>query len=407
MRIAFITYEFPPDTGKGGIGTYVQQIAQAMALSGLDVQVFAGSPHRTISETINGYVVHWVKCNSVDDYRIKVADSFLIEHAVKPFDCMESPEIGGNAWEIKKRFPKLPLVVRLHAPNYLVEHLKKHYVSFSAKLRFVLGAIKRLHWDLGYWRKYQPATDPDFQFIQLANHITAPSDAMKQWVVKHWQITPERIMVLSNIFDPAAAWLRIPINKDLTHKRIVFFGRLNVLKGLVNATNVMKRLLREFPDWQFRVIGNDGFGLTGHGSMKSWMQQELAAVIQQVEFLDGLQYENLPNAVAPAEIVLLPSLFESFSYTCAEAMAAGKAIVGSSSGGMADLLVNNQSGLLIDPLNEKAIYFALKKLIMDNKLRYELSIRARERILTQFNSDIATSHFKKFYTSIINIQYEY
>ena len=402
MRIAFISYEFPPDTGKGGIGTYVQQIAQAMALSGMDVQVFAGSPHRTISETINGYLVHWVQCNSAEDYRINVVDRFLIEHTAKPFDCMESPEIGGNAREIKKRLPQLPLIVRLHAPNYLVEHLKKHYVSFSAKLRFVLGAVKRLRWDLGYWRKYQPATDPDFQFIQLANYITAPSDAMKQWVVKHWQITPEKIVVLPNIFAPAATWLQIPINKDLTHKRIVFFGRLNVLKGLVNATNAVKRLLKEFPDWQFRVIGNDGFGPSGHGSMKAWMQQELAAVMQQVEFVDGLQYEDLPTSVAPAEIVLLPSLFESFSYTCAEAMAVGKAIVGSANGGMADLLVHNQSGLLIDPLNEKAIYSSLKKLIMDNGLRYEFSIRARERILTQFNADKACGQFVVYYQSMVN-----
>lgn len=268
MRIAFISYEFPPDTGKGGIGTYVQQIAQALALSGEDVHVFAGSPHRTISETINGYQVHWIQCIWVEDYRIKVVDSFLIEHILKPFDLMESPEIGSNAWEIKRRLPQLPLIVRLHAPNYLVERLKKQYVSFWPKLRIVMGALKRLRRDAGYWRKYQPGTDPDYQFTQLANHITAPSQAMKNWVVDHWKMAPEKIVVLPNIFAPAAAWLQIPINKDVTHKRIVFFGRLNVLKGLVNATLAMKRILKQFPDWQFTVIGNDGLGPSGYGSRR-------------------------------------------------------------------------------------------------------------------------------------------
>lgn len=130
------------------------------------------------------------------------------------------------------------------------------------------------------------------------------------------------------------------------------------------------------------------------------MQQALAAVIAQVAFVDGLQYEDLPAEVAPAEIVLLPSLFESFSYTCAEAMAAGKAIVGSTNGGMADLLQHNHSGLLIYPLNEKAVYTALKKLIVDNEFRYQLSILARERILAYFNADKACGQFIAYYQSL-------
>ena len=43
MRIAFISWEFPPATGKGGIGTYVTQIAKAMACMHHDVHVFAGN----------------------------------------------------------------------------------------------------------------------------------------------------------------------------------------------------------------------------------------------------------------------------------------------------------------------------------------------------------------------------
>ncbi len=403
MRIAFISYEFPPDTGKGGIGTYVQQIATALAANGFDIHVFAGSPCRTATKKNNGYTVHWVECKDVADYRDKVLNSFTVQHQLVPFDCMESPEIGSNAWEIKKRFPQLRLIVRLHAPNFLVESLKKSCIPFLMKLRFVLGALRRLKWDLGYWKKYKKDEDTDYQFIKLADFITAPSESMKKWVVDHWQINPAKIVLIPNIFLPSKAWLQIPINKEITYKRIVFFGRLNVLKGLVVSTKVMKRILQEFPDWKFRVIGDDGMGPHAGLSMKTWMQKELKPVINQVEWMDGMSYEALPDAISPTEIVLLPSLFESFSYTCSEAMASGKAIIGSKNGGMADLLQQEKSGLLINPLSYREIHAALKKLIVKNELRHQISINGRERVLTDFNADKTTQLYIGYYRSLVGV----
>ncbi len=400
MRIALVSYEFPPDTGKGGIGTYVKQLAFALAERGCDVHVFAGSSHRASDELIDGYWIHWLQCIDGNDFRDDVVKAFAAQHALAQFNLIESAEINANAWEIKKAFPQIPLVVRLHAPNSLVESLKKIYIPFAAKLRFVLGALRRMKWDAGYWRTYKRETDTDYQFIQLANAITAPSDAMKDWVVKYWQIPVEKIKVIPNIFIPPSDLLQIPVYETPRYKRIIFFGRLNVLKGLVNATRAMKKTLKEYPDWQFRVIGDDGPGPHISTTMRNWMKQKLAPVIKQVEFLEGMHYEALPNAIEPAEIVLLPSLFESFSYTCIEAMAAGKAVVGSSNGGMKDLIQDGNTGILTDPENYNDIYAGIKKIIDNNELRYRMSLNAREHVLRTFNQTAAIDLFIAFYKQI-------
>ena len=402
MRIAYITYEFPPDTGKGGIGTYVKQIAGAMAALGADVHVFAGSPVRSSTIFCNGYNVHWVQCRDGFIYRQAVLSSIKLEHSRHSFDFMESPEIGANALLIKKMFPALPLVVRLHAPNYLVESLKKKYIPLTAKLRFVAGAVKKLKWDLGYWRKYDKFQDEDYHFTLLADHITAPSQAMKNWVVKYWELPGEQINIIPNIFDPVAALLNIPVSESTPFKRVTFFGRLNVLKGLINATKAMKRILLQYPDWQFRLIGDDENGPYHGITMKEWISKELQPVLQRVEFIEGLGYELIPGAIAGAEIVLLPSLFESFSYTCIEAMAAGKAIVGSRAGGMADLLEHEKSGLLVDPESENEIYVALKRLISDNDLRFSLSVSAREQVLSRHNCRTASKLFFDYYNKLVS-----
>ena len=402
MRIAYTSYEFPPDTGKGGIGTYVKQIATAMAAIGFDIHVFAGSQQREITENIDGYQLHWIKCDNSFDYRSRVVKSFGLQHNHLPFDMIESPEIGGNALNIKINYPAVPLIVRLHAPDYLVESLKKKYVPFYAKLRFVLGALRRFKWDLGYWRKYLKENDPDYLFALLADYITAPSEPMKKWVVENWEITADKIKVFPNIFLPSTNFLQIPIIKYPQQKQIIFFGRLNVLKGLVNATRAIRRILLEYPDWHFKVVGDDGNGPYNGITMRCWMQQQLHRVINRVQFEDCIQYELLPAAITEASIVLLPSLFESFSYTCAEAMAAGKAIVASKNGGMALLLQNEENGLLVNPEKIKEIYNAVKKLITDDETRYRLSINARKRLLTDFDTKNISSLFKSYYQNVVN-----
>ena len=400
MRIAFISCEYPPDTGKGGIGTYTEQIAKALAGLGWDVHVFAGSQFRQCEETKENVHIHWVQFGKPNNFHLNVLPVFDKQHSLLAFDVMESAEIQGNAWEIKKKYPEIPLVVRLHAPDYLVESLKKRYIPFFAKLRFVIGSIKRKKIDFGYWRPYEKLKDPDYNYIKLANYISAPSNSMKQWAVKNWQINKDDITVIPNIFLPSSKWLNIPVNEMCIHKKVVFFGRLNVLKGLVNSCRAMKKILSENPDWKFRIVGDDGPGPSIDKSMKMWIQDHLKNVNTQLEFIDGVNYDELPSTIAEAEIVLLPSLFESFSYTCAESMAAGKAIVGSKSGGMKDLITDHQSGLLIDPENPADIYNAVNKLIKNNRLRYQLALNARTKIVNEFNSTDTVQKFSSYYKNL-------
>jgi len=380
MRIAFITYEFPPDTGKGGIGTYTAQTAAMLVNAGADVHVFAGSFMHHETSTEQGINIHRVKCSGPTEFANVVLPVFMVQQQMQAFDLIECPEIHGNAREIKKSFPQMPLVVRLHAPNWLVENLKKRYIPFLAKLRFVVGALRRGKIDAGYWSSYDAGNDPDREFTLLAEAVTAPSQVMKDWAVREWKLPGQNIKVIPNPFTPSSALLALPILSKTANSEIVFFGRLNVLKGLVNATHAMKKILKTYSHSTFKVIGDDGPGPKHGTGMRQWMKQELKEVIERVTFIDGVSYEFLPAAIADAGIVLLPSLFESFSYTCAEAMAAGKAVVGSKGTAMADMITDKKSGMLVDANNVSDIYNSLKQLIDDDGMRYRIAMNARERI---------------------------
>jgi len=128
MRIAFLTYEYPPDIAKGGIGTYVNQIAHVLAKRNHDVNVFCARPYRDLLSTETNVKVHRIKCVNPSDFNSQLLDLFTKIHELEPFDIIESPEIFGHAYLIKNKYPRIPLVVKFHMPIFLQMRL---YFTFD------------------------------------------------------------------------------------------------------------------------------------------------------------------------------------------------------------------------------------------------------------------------------------
>ncbi len=401
LRIAFITYEFPPETGKGGIGTYTYELINLLASKEVDLTVFSASLKRSDSlKTIN-CTINYVKCKESKDFTETVFDVFYKYHFLNPFDIIECPEINHNAIDIKQKLPNLSLIVRLHAGNHLVESLKKKYIPFTAKIRFVLGSLRRFKWNLGYWKQYNYLLDQEYKFTLMADGISVPSQTMKRWAKDNWKISDELIEVIPNPFTPSVDLLNLPIKEEIKSVTVMFLGRLNVLKGLVNLTLAMVKILGNYPDCKLIIVGQDGPSVDINLTMKEWIKSKLQKNDNQLFFKPDFDHEDLASYLSEADIILIPSLFESFSYVCAEAMAAGKAVIGSLNSGMVDIIENNKSGILIDPNNVNEIFNAVKKLIEDKNLRKEISTNARREILTKFNSKSLREQYINYYKSKI------
>ena len=261
-------------------------------------------------------------------------------------------------------------------------------MPLSNKLRFFLGALRRGRWDLGYWRSYDYKNDADYCYVQEASYISAPSSQMKNWAIEYWKINPEQIKVVENPFVENESFKKARTNNE--EHAIIFYGRLNVLKGLVTATKAMKHILKNNQGWKWIIVGDDGAAANGKSSMKEWMQRELKELMPQVAFYDTVAHESIPFYLQQASIVLIPSLFESYSYVTIEAMCAGKAVVGSKDTGIASLVKNNVTGMLADPYNINEWTRAVQQLINDAGLRMRLGDAAYEYVEEKhrINSDM-------------------
>ena len=89
MRIAFVTSEFPPDTGFGGIGTYTNQVATFLLSMGHEPEVFTASFQREITEKYNGYTVNRVKISELNQFKNNVLEKFSKVHEINLFQVME------------------------------------------------------------------------------------------------------------------------------------------------------------------------------------------------------------------------------------------------------------------------------------------------------------------------------
>jgi starch synthase len=91
-----------------------------------------------------------------------------------------------------------------------------------------------------------------------------------------------------------------------------------------------------------------------------------------------------------AAVVACPSRREGFGVTCLEAMAHGRPVVASAVGGLRDLVVDGETGLLVAPRDPPALRRALERLLADRDLRRRLGSAGRERARSEFSWERVT-----------------
>ncbi len=136
--------------------------------------------------------------------------------------------------------------------------------------------------------------------------------------------------------------------------QILFAGRLSPEKGILELLEAARgHALVVAGDGPLRERVPDALGMVDHARLL------------------GL-YER-------AAIVACPSRREGFGMACAEAMAYGRPVVASAVGGLLDLVVDGETGLLVPPGDVAALRAALERLLADRELRRRLGSAGRER----------------------------
>lgn len=167
------------------------------------------------------------------------------------------------------------------------------------------------------------------------------------------------------------------------NRMVLFVGRIEPLKGIDTLIQAMSCL--EFQDLfrpvHLAIIGGDVDVSPEEMSDEMTRLQKLCDELcmgGMVVFLGKRGQDTLPYYYSAAEVVVMPSLYESFGMVALEAMACGTPVIASEVGGLGYLVQDGLTGYTIPDSDPLALCDKLSAILGDNRVRNEMGRRAAE-----------------------------
>jgi len=242
----------------------------------------------------------------------------------------------------------------------------------------------------------RPKKDPYHRWAYgKVTRILSISEATRARNLVAFPLPPERIRRLYLGIDPSPYAPQLEATERDTLRRelgipegavaIGLPGRLTPGKGQEAWLAALAELKERHPclHWQGVVIG----GLTAEEGSDEAYVTRLRSRTEALELNERVTFtgfrRDLPRLFEALEIVCVPSRNEAFGLTVIEAMAAGKAVIGSDSGAIPELL-DTGTGRLAPPGDPRAWAEAMAELATDAELRSRLGQAARQRVEEDF-----------------------
>jgi len=164
---------------------------------------------------------------------------------------------------------------------------------------------------------------------------------------------------------------------QLAQRRVVFAGRVAPPKGV----NILIRAARNV-DAEFAICG-DGWQLE---AMRRLARR--IGVEQRIHFRGWLNANQLAEELAGASVVVVPSLWpEPFGLVGIEALATGRPVVASSTGGIVDWLEDGVTGLCVRPGDVRGLAQALNELLEDPERQHAMGMAGRKMVAARFSPE--------------------
>ena len=223
--------------------------------------------------------------------------------------------------------------------------------------------------------------------LQKSSRVIALSDSWAAFIAR---FSPQaKVVVIPN----SVRLNPLPVPAQIESGRILFLGRVERKKGIFELLSAFSALKEAFPAARL-AIGGDGDLAAAQAYARD------LGLADRVEFLGWIGSEQKRNELARASVFALPSYDEGLPMAMLEAMAAAKAIVVTSVGGIPSTVHDGENGLLVPPRDASALADALRKLFADDTLRERLASNARKTIESRFSTEVVIGKLSALYSML-------
>ncbi|MDP3764364.1 MAG: glycosyltransferase family 4 protein [bacterium] len=241
---------------------------------------------------------------------------------------------------------------------------------FGVKEGIDIFQNKKYGWKIEFLRSIQKFV------VGSADIVITPSNYFRD-LVRGWVQNKDRVVTIYNgikLENPKSE-IRNPKqtsnSKFQTPKTIISAGRLVPWKGF----SFLIELMKDLPEWKL-IIAGDG---PEHANLKS--QVSNLGLQDRVGLLGQIPRDELMQKISEADIFMLNTSFESFSFQIVEAMSLGVPVIATNIGNLAEIVENGVEGLLVEPNNKAQFLNAINKL--DNNKDFRKNIAEKAKIKAQ------------------------
>ncbi len=400
MKALFYTREFPPYV-YGGAGVHVEYLADELSkLMKLDVRCFGDQNSKDDNLSVKGFPFDDGVFENSDD-KLKSVFKTLSTSLHMNADAVDADVVHCHTWYahfagiVSKLCYGTPLVITTHSLEPLRPWKREQ-----------LG------------RGYDASSWVEKTAIEMADALIAVSEETKEDVLKHFNVDENKVKVIYNginlqqYIQTSETSTLDAYGVDKNKPYVLFVGRITRQKGIIHLVNAIKYI---DPDTQI-VLCAGAPDTKEIGKEMEDAVNEVKKTRDNVIWIDKMvTKEEIIQLYSHADVFCCPSIYEPFGIINIEAMACNTAVVASAVGGIKEVVVDGETGILIsleqqteapfEPIDPdkfaRDLANGVNKVIADKDLRESMAKKGRKRVEDYFDWVAIAKQVEELYRSLI------
>jgi glycosyltransferase involved in cell wall biosynthesis len=221
--------------------------------------------------------------------------------------------------------------------------------------------------------------------------------AISRYVTDYYSklLSPEaKVYYVPNAIDKGFFCLQ-----DMSEGRIIFFaGRVIPRKRVLDLVKAFAKIIQKDPSVQLRIAGESNSEASYVASVRRTIRN--LDLEDRVYMLGQLDENAMMREFSKCSVLALPSVQETAPMVIAQAMAAAKPVVATPVGGVAEMVRDGETGILVHKYDIHSLADSLLQLLKNPLLRVRMGQRGRKIAVQNYHQDIVAQNTHDVYRKI-------
>jgi glycogen synthase len=379
-KVCFVTREYPPNV-YGGAGVHIENLARELAqVMDVEVRCFGDQDFTRGRLRVKGHQAWGRMAEGAETKFNSTLGSFSADLSIVR-DPIDADLVHCHTWYasmagfMARVLYDAPLVVTVHSLEPL-RPWKEEQLGHSYRLTAWIERVA----------------------LEAADRVIAVSAQSKGEILAHFNIPPERVVVIHNGID-LKSWKPSPAvdtrrRYGIEGEYILFVGRVSRQKGIVHLLEAMKHV-----DRRARLVCCTSAADTPE------IDREVAAKVKETPrclwINTRLAEEQYIELYSHCTVFACPSVYEPFGIINLEAMACARPVVASAVGGIPEVVIPGRTGLLVPPGDPGALAEGLNHVLRDRAMAHQMGLAGRSRVEEHFSWASIAARTRQLYEELL------